>query len=109
MVYCNCDDPRVSGFFHYFSYNFERLGLRKLIANCYKNREIDLFSQGDAQEAVFLEYEGDKNKNRVPDLEEIEVRALKGDGDFRSDESIELRKQADIVVKNHHFLCSVSM
>ena len=29
VVYCNCDDPRVSNFFHYFSYNFERLGLKK--------------------------------------------------------------------------------
>jgi len=23
IVLCNCDDPRVSNFFHYFSYNFE--------------------------------------------------------------------------------------
>ena len=30
-VYCNCDDPRISNFFHYFSYNFEKLGLKKLI------------------------------------------------------------------------------
>lgn len=36
-VYLNCDDPRVSNFFHYFSYNFEKLGLKKLIATCYKN------------------------------------------------------------------------
>jgi hypothetical protein len=26
VVYCNCDDPRVSNFFHYFSFNFEKLG-----------------------------------------------------------------------------------
>ena len=25
-VFCNCDDPRISNFFHYFSYNFEALG-----------------------------------------------------------------------------------
>ena len=31
VVYCNCDDPRVSNFFHYFSYNFERLGLKKAL------------------------------------------------------------------------------
>jgi Adenine-specific methyltransferase EcoRI len=31
VVLCNCDDPRVSNFFHYFSYNFEKLGLKKLI------------------------------------------------------------------------------
>jgi len=34
VVYCNCDDPRISNFFHYFSYNFEKLGLKKLIATC---------------------------------------------------------------------------
>ena len=34
-VYCNCDDPRVSEFFHYFSYNFAHLGLEKLVATCY--------------------------------------------------------------------------
>ena len=31
VVFCNCDDPRISNFFHYFSYNFEALGLKKLI------------------------------------------------------------------------------
>ena len=36
-VYCNCDDPRMSKFFHYFSYNFEDLGLKKLITTCYQN------------------------------------------------------------------------
>ena len=40
VVYCNCDDPRVSNFFHYFSYNFEKLGLKKLIATCYKNQSL---------------------------------------------------------------------
>ena len=39
VVYCNCDDPRISGFFHYFSYNFEKLGLKKLITTCYKSSE----------------------------------------------------------------------
>lgn len=35
VVFCNCDDPRVSNFFHYFSYNFEKLGLKKLVTTCY--------------------------------------------------------------------------
>tara|TARA_Y100000294_G_scaffold84797_1_gene79445 strand:+ start:54 stop:341 length:288 start_codon:yes stop_codon:yes gene_type:complete len=38
VVFCNCDDPRISNFFHYFSYNFEKLGLKKLITTCYKIR-----------------------------------------------------------------------
>ena len=43
VIYCNCDDPRVSNFFHYFSYRFEQLGIKKLIATCYKNQNADLF------------------------------------------------------------------
>jgi hypothetical protein len=103
VVYCNCDDPRVSNFFHYFSYNFEKLGLKKLITTCYKNQEMDLFSKNASENAIYLEYEGDKNKNNVPDADEIGVKHLKGDGDFRSKESIELLKQADIVVTNPPF------
>lgn len=103
IVYCNCDDPRVSNFFHYFSYNFEHLGLKKLIATCYKNQNADLFSQNDSEQAILLEYTGDRNGNSVPDVEEIGIIELKGDGDFRSQESIELLKQADIVVTNPPF------
>ena len=35
-IYCNCDDPKISNFFHYFSYNFESLKLKKLIINTNK-------------------------------------------------------------------------
>lgn len=103
VVYCNCDDPRMSNFFHYFSYNFEDLGLKKLITTCYQNQHRDLFSQHDSERAIYLEYVGDTNKNKVPDLEEIGIQTLKGDGDFRSDESIALLQQADIVVTNPPF------
>lgn len=103
VVYCNCDDPRVSAFFHYFSYNFEKLGLKKLIATCYKSRERDLFSTHGSARAIFLEYEGDRDGDRIPGDDEIEIKYLKGDGDFRSPEAIELLKQADIVVTNPPF------
>lgn len=103
VILCNCDDPRVSNFFHYFSYNFERLGLKKLITTCYKNQNADLFSQNDTERAIYLEYEGDKSGNNVPDPKEIGIKHLKGDGDFRSKECIELLKQADIVVTNPPF------
>lgn len=102
-VLCNCDDPRVSNFFTYFAYNFEFLGLKKLITTCYKNQNIDLFSQNKSEQAVYLVYEGDKNGDHIPDAEEIGVRPLKGDGDFRSEECIELLKEADIVVTNPPF------
>lgn len=103
IIYCNCDDPRVSNFFHYFSYNFEKLQLKKLITTCYKSQSADLFSQNDSERAIYLEYNGDKNGNNVPDIDEIGIHYLDGDGDFRSKESIELLKQADIVVSNPPF------
>ena len=103
VVYCNCDDPAVSQFFHYFSYNFEHLGLKKLITTCYKSQATDLFSQNDSEQAIYLEYEGDKDGDKVPGPDEIGVKPLKGDGDFRSPEAIELLKEADIVVTNPPF------
>ena len=102
-VLCNCDDPRVSNFFKYFTLNFEYLGLNRLIATCYKHQSIDLFSQNDCEQAVYIIYEGDKNGNHIPEPDEMEVLPLKGDGDFRSDECIELLKSADIVCTNPPF------
>jgi hypothetical protein len=102
VIYCNCDDPRVSNFFHYFSYNFKKLGLKKLITTCYKNQNMDLFSQNDSEKAIYLEYKGDF-ENNIPDIEKIGINYLKGDGDFRSAECIELLKQADVIVTNPPF------
>lgn len=103
VVYLNCDDPRESEFFRYFSYNFEKLGLKKLIAACYKSQNMDLFSVEDSERAIYLEYEGDQDGDRIPGRAEIEVQLFDGDGDFRSEESIALLKQADIVVTNPPF------
>ena len=102
-IFCNCDDPRVSNFFHYFSHKFEDLELKKLITTCYKNQERDLFSTNKSESAIWLEYNGDKNGDRVPNPEEIGIHKLKGDGDFRSQESIDLLTQADIIVTNPPF------
>lgn len=102
-VYCNCDDPRASKFFHYFSYNFEHLGLKRLIATCYRSQSADSPSRNDSTIGLLLEYTGDKNGNRVPDEEEIGKGPLDSDGDFRSRECIELLEQADIVVTNPPF------
>ena len=102
-VFCNCDDPRRSNFFKYFVLNFEHLGLKRLITTCYKSQDADLFSKHDSEKAVYLIYDGDKNGNGVPDAEEIGIHPLKGDGDFRSRECIELLMQADIIVTNPPF------
>ena len=103
VVLCNCDDPRQSEFFKYFAENFEKLKLKRLIATCYKSQDVDLFSQGQCERAICQIYEGDKNGNMVVDDDEVGVRDLKGDGDFRSEECIEILKEADIVVTNPPF------
>ena len=103
VIYCNCDDPRVSKFFHYFSLKFRGLGLKKLIATGYKNQQMDMFSRNDAEKAIWLEYDGTPNKTGIPSVEDIGIHHLEGDGDFRSQECIDLLKQADIVVTNPPF------
>ncbi len=55
----------------------EKLGLKKLIATCHKSQEIDLFSQNNSEQAIYLEYEGDKTGNFKPDAEEIGIKPLK--------------------------------
>lgn len=102
VVYCNCDDPYISAFFEYFAKNFEFLGLKKLITTCYKSQSFDLFSQNDAERAIKLEYTGGA-PNSLPTAVDIGVTQLKGDGDFRSQECIEILKEADIVVTNPPF------
>lgn len=85
VVLCNCDDPEWSNFWQYFTLNFEHLGLAKVIATHY--------AQGET--SYKLEYFGaERPPVRTP---------LAGDGDFRSDECIELLKEADIVVTNPPF------
>lgn len=103
VIFCNCDDPRVSNFFHYFSHKFEFFGLKKLISTCYRNQQPDLFSQNNSEKAIYLEYTGDKNGDRIPNPEEIGIKHLSSDGDFRSQECIELLKQSDIVITNPPF------
>lgn len=93
VVYCNCDDPTRSNFWKYFSLKFEALGLKKLMATCYKNPQFEIFSDYTPERSYYFEYLGD----------EINQRFLKGDGDFRSDECIELLKEADIIVTNPPF------
>ena len=102
-VLCNCDDPRISNFFKYFALKFDELGLNRLISTCYKNQDIDLFTQNDCEKAVWLDYYGNPNDPTNTDFSTVEVKELKGDGDFRSEECIELLKQADVVVTNPPF------
>lgn len=101
VVYCNCDDPRTSNFFRYFATNFHKLGLKKLIASCYKEDTWDLFSKQESEKGFYCEYYGECGDCFNPG--NVEIVYFKGNGDFRSRECIELLKQSDIVVTNPPF------
>ena len=101
VVYCNCDDPRISNFFKYFASNFKELGLKKLIASCFRERLGDLTNTRDNENGFFYEYTGTGGQKEKPSSTDIVY--FNGDGDFRSSESIELLKQSDIVVTNPPF------
>ena len=118
VVFCNCDDPYESNFFKYFALNFNALGLKKLIATCYDGspiaqQELPLFPEVETEPKrkaykVEISEVPDLDGNGTADLTDVQlllkssdnnVKAeLKGNGDFRSPECIELLKQADIVV-----------
>jgi len=101
VVYCNCDDARISNFFKYFAINFKVLGLKKFIASCYQEQKSDLFNTEETEKGFFFEYTGKENETPSPNSNNI--IHFKGDGDFRSPESIELLNQSDIVVTNPPF------
>ena len=101
VVFCNCDDPRVSNFFKYFAGNFEELGIKKILTSCYREQSGDLFGGKNQESGFFFEYANtDEQKSTI---NSPEILPLEGDGDFRSPESIELLKQSDIVVTNPPF------
>ena len=74
IVYCNCDEPRVSNFFRYFKDKFHTLGLKKLIASFYKNQSAELFQLELEKRPYYCVYDG---------MNET-IKYFSGDGDFRS-------------------------
>lgn len=129
VVYCNCDDPFESNFFKYFVLNFKRLGLKRLITTSYKpspvaNTQLGLFGDDKTVAPVkgrpkvtanvislydVADFDGDGSftlediKQMLKANKNNEWYPLEGDGDFRSDECVELLKQSDIVVTNPPF------
>ncbi len=129
VVYCNCDDPFESNFFRYFVLNFNKLGLKQLLTTSYKpspvaNTQLRLFGDDKSltkskgrpkvtankfiiNEVHDIDGDGEFNlKDVAKQLKENknnEWMPLVGDGDFRSDECINLLKQSDIMVTNPPF------
>lgn len=92
-VFCNCDDPEYSNFWKYFQMNFFFLGLKKLIATHYEPGK-----QSYKMEIIAADLPS--GQTAFPDYVKT---PLEGDGDFRSDECIEILKEADVVVTNPPF------
>lgn len=129
VVFCNCDDPYESNFFRYFALNFNRLGLKQLITTSYRpspiaNTQFGLFGDDKTIEPEkgrpkvvankFIinevhDMDGDGAFNLADVAEQLKANKnnewtpLERDGDFRSQECIELLKQADVVVTNPPF------
>lgn len=125
VIFCNCDDPYESNFFKYFAMNFNTFGLKKLIATCYAtspvvNTQLSLFDILDTPETednrkphkIEITEVLDYNEDGAVDLADVEfllrskkntLTLLNGNGDFRSEECLELLKQADIVATNPPF------
>lgn len=89
-VLCNCDDPEWSNFWIFFHQNFEEFGLKKLISTHYNK---------DGSSSYVMEYTGGNDV----DPKDWHQRSLKGNGDFASEECIELLKEADIISTNPPF------
>ena len=87
IVYCNCDNPEWSSFWRYFHINFDALGLKKLIATYMGTPTYK------------MEYTGGNDIDVTVGLR----TPLKGDGNFRSQECLDILKESDIVVTNPPF------
>src|SRR5579863_179381 len=123
VVYCNCDDPFESNFFKYFASNFNALKLKKLITTSYVKSpivggQLPLFEveglkpSGKEPFKIEIKEVPDTNGDGAVNLDDVEyllkhdkntATPLRGNGDFRSDECVELLKEADIVVTNPPF------
>lgn len=113
-----CDDPEWSNFTKFFAQNFENFGLKKLISTSYateskkvKFQQLSLFEENSPQfdadktntHGKIFTLTRDNNKSGNIDIDDLEWNYLDGDGDFRSDEVIKLRDEADIIVTNPPF------
>ncbi|MCY3626734.1 MAG: modification methylase [Gammaproteobacteria bacterium] len=103
IVYCNCDDPKISNFYRYFSDNFHRLALKHLITTCYRNNEPDIFSKHKLENGVRLDCPRGELIDGAYQPSVPVITELNGDGDFRSSECIEILRSTDIVVTNPPF------
>lgn len=114
-----CDDPEWSNFTKFFAQKFQDLGLRKLISTSYapnskppdipyqptlfemENEKFDdVKTQANGKIFILTK---DKTGDGVVNVDDLEWTYLEGDGDFRSEEIMKLRDEADVIITNPPF------
>ena len=121
VILLPCDDPEWSNFTKFFSQNFERFGIKKLISTSYAcdakgpvgcqdycpttfESDSKLYDEQKTRThgKIFTLCRDTNHSGRI-DINDLEWKYLNGDGDFRSDEIKKLRDEADIIVTNPPF------
>lgn len=82
-IYCNCDNPHYSNFYKYFKDKFNTHKIKYLYCTGY-NKEGN---------GYYAEYNGTEET----------IKTLNGNGDFQSEESIEILNKSDVVITNPPF------
>lgn len=119
VILLPCDDPEWSNFTKYFALHFVDYGIKKLISTSYAaDSKLGISYQPTSLETadprfdtakthakgkVFTLEPKDVNGDGVIDIDDLQWHYLEGDGDFRSDEVIALRDQADVIITNPPF------
>lgn len=119
-ILCPCDDPEWSNFTKYFALHFKEYGLKKLISTSYaaeskaskEDYQISLFERNDpkfdesktsSHGKIFILDGKDINKDGIINIEDLQWDYMDGDGDFRSEEVMKLRNEADVIITNPPF------
>lgn len=103
IIFCNCDDPEYSNFWLYFQYNFFRLNLKKLISTHYEAGKTSYKMEIVRSEIEKPNLKKGQSKGQIGYIPDYVKTPLKGDGDFRSQECIDILQEADIVITNPPF------
>ncbi len=106
IIYCNCDNPEYSNFFKYFYMNMKKLEIKKLIATFYDNGKhvykLEVLKQEKNISNNLFDLYADELNNEF-NTQKVYKTYLNGNGDFRSEECINILKESDIIVSNPPF------
>lgn len=103
VILCNCNDDETKNFTRYFWLNFKSFGLKRLLCISFNFKNEGAYYIDINRQNFFLPSYDFVNQDFNWCEAEKFKKPLKGNGDFRSKECVDLLKQADIVVTNPPF------